>query len=339
MSGSTPHQTFRASQSVRRQTKHGEGAARVWQQGAREHTPRMDPPESPPKASSNATGAQRPREHVRIAAGGTGNNGAFAVSWSSWGQDGDAWGSYAALFHESGDLLAPERQLNEHWRGSQGRPELRWCRNSLWAVWLNGTGISCLGPSPPEDCANGPMLRHLSAAWCPSLCGWPAPVVGSRSQAGAPGSLGGRRRGVGSDNFDHWPMRGVAWKRPKARVKGRSGFRSEMDAQASDLQAFPIHEFSIAPTSALGSRTHAQSHHFRSSTGAMQILSIKGSRTCPYALGQRPQTDFLGRILRTPPRRLPDIQAVFVPPRSMAQGLTECRLKPPWKGQPAKQNV
>lgn len=112
--------------------------------------------------ANNVSTAFKNRAEVRVVANPS-PTGGFIVAWSSWQQDGDGWGIFARFFNASGQLLGLERQLNSAWKGFQWRPQLVWCGPFIWALWANSTGIPCSGDNPPEDCANGPMLRRFSA--------------------------------------------------------------------------------------------------------------------------------------------------------------------------------
>eukprot|EP00811_Abedinium_folium_P019001 NODE_2792_length_2144_cov_12.151710.p1 GENE.NODE_2792_length_2144_cov_12.151710~~NODE_2792_length_2144_cov_12.151710.p1 ORF type:complete len:604 (+),score=152.04 NODE_2792_length_2144_cov_12.151710:40-1812(+) len=84
----------------------------------------------------------------------------FTVAWSSWEQDGDGWGVYARRFAGNGTPLSEELQLNVKWRGFQWKPQLLWCKSTLWALWMDGSADYCNGQSVGE-CASGPFARAL----------------------------------------------------------------------------------------------------------------------------------------------------------------------------------
>lgn len=111
--------------------------------------------------ANNATeGSQR--TDVRIVMAKEDNAG-FVVAWSSWEQDGDGWGIYAAFFSSDGTPVGRERQLNSAWKRFQWRAELTWCGDFIYAMWMNGTGAPCGIPNPDKDCANGPMVRAIAS--------------------------------------------------------------------------------------------------------------------------------------------------------------------------------
>lgn len=86
----------------------------------------------------------------------------FTVAWSSWQQDGDGWGVFARQFSADGQPISEEIQVNQYWPQFQWRPQVAWCQDTLWALWLNGTGTFC--PEGGGDaCTNGPLLRPLAS--------------------------------------------------------------------------------------------------------------------------------------------------------------------------------
>mmetsp|Transcript_136650 Transcript_136650/g.340762 ORF Transcript_136650/g.340762 Transcript_136650/m.340762 type:complete len:622 (-) Transcript_136650:238-2103(-) len=114
----------------------------------------------PPVRANNESAEFRYRSQVQVAAASRSTDG-FLVAWSSWQQDGDGWGVFARYFDSKGRPSGVEQQVNQAWQRFQWQPQLAWCQGSAWALWSNGTGALCSGSSPPEDCANGPMLRYL----------------------------------------------------------------------------------------------------------------------------------------------------------------------------------
>jgi hypothetical protein len=98
------------------------------------------------------------REDVRVVANPRGDS--FVVAWSSWRQDGDGWGIFARSFSAAAFPLTEEMQINQAWRHFQWRPQIHWCGNSLWSLWVNGTDGTCPAGSG-ADCATGPFARRL----------------------------------------------------------------------------------------------------------------------------------------------------------------------------------
>jgi len=78
--------------------------------------------------------------------------GRFVVAWSSWLQDGDAWGVFAQPFGADGLAEGQQLQLNFHTHHFQWQPQLAWCDDTVWALWANGT----------SGASTGPFLRQLS---------------------------------------------------------------------------------------------------------------------------------------------------------------------------------
>jgi len=109
--------------------------------------------------ANNASDTFTRRAEVRIEASPQGDS--FVVAWTSWAQDGAGWGVYARFFGVDGVPLGEEQQVNTIWAGFQWRPQVVWCMDSVWAIYLNSTGQDCLTSSSPSSCATGPFLRRL----------------------------------------------------------------------------------------------------------------------------------------------------------------------------------
>mmetsp|Transcript_48028 Transcript_48028/g.88440 ORF Transcript_48028/g.88440 Transcript_48028/m.88440 type:complete len:652 (+) Transcript_48028:32-1987(+) len=126
----------------------------------------MGPPGAPPKSQAILAHAldHYDRREVRLVAH-PGTLGFIAI-WSSWGQDGDAWGVFARAFTSTGEAIGgQEFQVNEYWQYFQWQPQVLACGNSLWALWMNGTGSGCdskESDETPPYCATGPFARELS---------------------------------------------------------------------------------------------------------------------------------------------------------------------------------
>ncbi|CAK0799943.1 unnamed protein product [Prorocentrum cordatum] len=120
-------------------------------------------PLGPPRRASGPGDCDRTQ--VRLSASSV--DGSFAVVWSSWGQDGDGWGVFARLFDRMGRPVHEERQVNSEWRHFQWQPQVAWCGDSLWALWVNGTSGYCNGPR--DACSTGPFVRRLVSGgeWAP----------------------------------------------------------------------------------------------------------------------------------------------------------------------------
>eukprot|EP00931_Biecheleriopsis_adriatica_P006018 TRINITY_DN107486_c0_g1_i1.p1 TRINITY_DN107486_c0_g1~~TRINITY_DN107486_c0_g1_i1.p1 ORF type:complete len:629 (-),score=101.99 TRINITY_DN107486_c0_g1_i1:143-2029(-) len=118
--------------------------------------------------SASPTKASGSREHDRteVHVATSSSSGHFALIWQSWGQDGDGWGVFARAFSPDGTPFSDEEvQVNVGGGGFQWHPKLTWCGDSLWALWVNGTG-----DLDADRHFEGPVVRRLVAdgKWAPA---------------------------------------------------------------------------------------------------------------------------------------------------------------------------
>mmetsp|Transcript_32737 Transcript_32737/g.63287 ORF Transcript_32737/g.63287 Transcript_32737/m.63287 type:complete len:614 (+) Transcript_32737:69-1910(+) len=86
------------------------------------------------------------RAEVRLVANPVASSTAsprFVAAWSSWRQDCDGWGVFARPFGADGTPMNETVQVNEECHNFQWHPQLAWCGNTAWALWVNGSDESC----------------------------------------------------------------------------------------------------------------------------------------------------------------------------------------------------
>eukprot|EP00405_Crypthecodinium_cohnii_P056877 CAMPEP_0206622250 /NCGR_PEP_ID=MMETSP0325_2-20121206/62686_1 /ASSEMBLY_ACC=CAM_ASM_000347 /TAXON_ID=2866 /ORGANISM="Crypthecodinium cohnii, Strain Seligo" /LENGTH=285 /DNA_ID=CAMNT_0054145523 /DNA_START=123 /DNA_END=978 /DNA_ORIENTATION=- len=88
----------------------------------------------------STTFKHRSQVYITVDPSGSG----FAVSWSSWMQDGSAWGIFSRSFAPNGGATSDVKQVNVFTDGFQWKSQVVWCKDNLWSTWENSSaGTPC----------------------------------------------------------------------------------------------------------------------------------------------------------------------------------------------------
>uniref|UniRef100_I2Q6J8 Flagellin n=1 Tax=Desulfovibrio sp. U5L TaxID=596152 RepID=I2Q6J8_9BACT len=73
-------------------------------------------------------------------------NGGFAVSWQSYDEDGNSWGTYAKVYNATGEIVKPEFLVNTTTTGDQSQPSITGLSNgNIVVAWHSEQDGSSFG--------------------------------------------------------------------------------------------------------------------------------------------------------------------------------------------------